>query len=57
MHSDGHTAVPRVGAHAKLGEGSTQRVSVCEGVNLAPNFLSVGSQLTGPDCCNEPSKE
>ena len=30
--------VPCVGSRAKLGEGSTQRVSVCEGVNLAQNF-------------------
>ena len=29
---------------------------MCEGVNLPPNFLSAGSQQTGPDCCNEPSK-
>ena len=38
VHSNGHTLVPRVGSRAKLSEGSTQRVSVCEGVNLALNL-------------------
>ena len=38
MHSNDHTLVPRVGSRAKLSEGSTQRVSVCEGVNLALNL-------------------
>jgi len=38
VHSDSHTPVPRVGSGAKLGEGSTQRVYVCEGVSLVPNY-------------------
>ena len=32
MHSDGHTPVPSVSSRAKLGEGSTQRVSMFEEV-------------------------
>ena len=47
MHNNGHTQVPRVGSCAKLGEGSTQSVSVCEGVNLAPFFE--GHKVNEPD--------
>ena len=36
-------AVNRVGSRAKLDEGSTQKVSACDGVHLAPNFRSARS--------------
>ena len=48
VHSNGHTQVLRVGSHAKLSEGSTQRVSVCKVVNLAPNLpLPLGEAGVG----------
>lgn len=50
MHGNGHTPVPRVGSRAKLGEGSTQRVSVCDGVCLAPNVLKTNvHEVSNPD--------
>ena len=34
VHSNGHTPVHRVGSRTKLGEGSTQKVYVCDVVYL-----------------------
>ena len=40
VHGIGHTLVNRVGSRAKLDEGSTQKVSACDGVHLAPKLSS-----------------
>ena len=34
VHGIGHTLVNRVGSRAKLDEGSTRKVSTCDGVHL-----------------------
>lgn len=38
VHGNGHTPVNRVDSRAKLGEGSTWRDSMCDGVCQAPPF-------------------